>query len=65
MLVVALVIRTETTGDLLAIGEIVDKPVGPRQLADGLREDGLSTLLGGSSTPSPPQRSPRTSAWSP
>jgi NCS2 family nucleobase:cation symporter-2 len=47
MCVVALVIMTETTGDMLAIGEIVDKPVAPRQLADGLRADGLSTLLGG------------------
>jgi NCS2 family nucleobase:cation symporter-2 len=47
MCIVALVIMTETTGDMLAIGEIVDKPVAPRQLADGLRADGLSTLLGG------------------
>src|SRR3954447_21210516 len=47
MSIVALVIMTETTGDMLAIGEIVDKPVKPRQLADGLRADGLSTLLGG------------------
>jgi xanthine/uracil permease len=47
MCVVALVIMTETTGDMLAIGEIVDKPVAPRQLADGLRADGLSTVIGG------------------
>ena len=47
MCVVALVIMTETTGDMLAVGEIVDKPVAPRQLADGLRADGLSTVLGG------------------
>ena len=47
MCVVALVIMTETTGDILAIGEIVDKPVQPRQLADGLRADGLSTVIGG------------------
>jgi xanthine/uracil permease len=47
MCVVALVIMTETTGDMLAVGEIVDKPVQPRQLADGLRADGLSTVLGG------------------
>ncbi|MBA8795284.1 NCS2 family nucleobase:cation symporter-2 [Friedmanniella endophytica] len=47
MLVVALVIMTETTGDMLAVGEIVDRPVRARQLADGLRADGLSTLLGG------------------
>lgn len=47
MCVVALVIMTETTGDMVAIGEIVDKKVEPRQLADGLRADGLSTVLGG------------------
>ncbi|PFG38323.1 NCS2 family nucleobase:cation symporter-2 [Georgenia soli] len=47
MLVVGLVIMTETTGDMVAVGEIVDRPVGKRQLADGLRADGLSTMLGG------------------
>lgn len=47
MLVVGLVIMTETTGDMIAVGEIVDKPVGRRQLADGLRADGLGTMLGG------------------
>jgi uracil-xanthine permease len=47
MCVVALVIMTETTGDMIAVGEIVDRKVEPRQLADGLRADGLSTMLGG------------------
>jgi xanthine permease len=47
MCIVALVIMTETTGDMIAIGEIVDKHIEPRALADGLRADGLSTLLGG------------------
>lgn len=47
MCVVALVIMTETTGDILAIGEIVERPVTARSLADGLRADGLSTVLGG------------------
>ncbi|WP_341360744.1 nucleobase:cation symporter-2 family protein [Georgenia sp. M64] len=47
MLVVGLVIMTETTGDMLAVGEIVDRPVTKRQLGDGLRADGLSTMLGG------------------
>jgi len=47
MLVVGIVIMTETTGDMIAVGEIVDKPVTRRQLADGLRADGLGTLLGG------------------
>lgn len=47
MIVVAIVIMTETTGDMIAVGEIVDKPVTRKQLADGLRADGLGTLLGG------------------
>ncbi len=47
MLIVALVIMTETSSDLIAIGEIVEEPVDRRQLADGLRADGLGTVLGG------------------
>ncbi|MFT4234786.1 MAG: nucleobase:cation symporter-2 family protein [Microbacterium sp.] len=47
MLIVGVVIMTETTGDMVAIGEVVDKPVGRKQLADGLRADGLGTMLGG------------------
>ena len=47
MCIVALVIMTETTGDILAIGEIVDVKIDGRRLADGLRADGLSTVLGG------------------
>ncbi|MDF3299352.1 nucleobase:cation symporter-2 family protein [Streptomyces tropicalis] len=47
MLVVALVTMTETTGDLIAVGELTGRSVAPRALADGLRADGLSTVLGG------------------
>ncbi len=47
MVVVMLVTMTETTGDILAVGELVDKPVDARLLGDGLRADGLSTFLGG------------------
>nr|WP_042192039.1 nucleobase:cation symporter-2 family protein [Kibdelosporangium sp. MJ126-NF4]CEL20445.1 Xanthine-uracil permease [Kibdelosporangium sp. MJ126-NF4]CTQ97670.1 Xanthine-uracil permease [Kibdelosporangium sp. MJ126-NF4] len=47
MVVVMLVIMTETTGDILAIGEMTGRPVDARRLADGLRADGLSTVLGG------------------
>ncbi|WP_396667338.1 nucleobase:cation symporter-2 family protein [Microbacterium sp. R86528] len=47
MLIVGLVIMTETTGDMIAVGEIVEKPVGRKQLADGLRADGLGTVIGG------------------
>ena len=47
MIIVGIVIMTETTGDMIAVGEIVEKPVTPRSLADGLRADGLGTVLGG------------------
>ncbi|WP_329008931.1 nucleobase:cation symporter-2 family protein [Streptomyces sp. NBC_01601] len=47
MLVVALVTMTETTGDLIAVGEMTGRRVESRSLADGLRADGLSTVLGG------------------
>ena len=47
MCIVALVIMTETTGDMIAIGEIVGRPITSKRLADGLRADGLSTVLGG------------------
>ncbi|MEU6082458.1 nucleobase:cation symporter-2 family protein [Streptomyces sp. NPDC047108] len=47
MLVVALVTMTETTGDFIAVGEMTDRRVEPVRLADGLRADGFSTVLGG------------------
>ncbi|CAL9645049.1 Uric acid transporter UacT [Streptomyces sp. enrichment culture] len=47
MLVVALVCMTETTGDFIAVGELTGRKAEPRSLADGLRADGLSTVLGG------------------
>ncbi|MCC2032885.1 nucleobase:cation symporter-2 family protein [Microbacterium allomyrinae] len=47
MIIVGIVIMTETTGDMIAVGEIVEKPVDRRQLADGLRADGLGTVIGG------------------
>ncbi|MBP2325694.1 xanthine permease [Kibdelosporangium banguiense] len=37
----------ETTGDILAVGEMTGSPVDGARLADGLRADGLSTVLGG------------------
>ncbi len=46
MLIVMLVIMAESTADLLALGEIVDRPTTSRVLADGLRADGLSTAVG-------------------
>ncbi|HWR41761.1 nucleobase:cation symporter-2 family protein [Sporomusa sp.] len=47
MTLVFLVIMTETTGDIIAVGEIVGKPVNQDDLARGLRADAFSTLLGG------------------
>jgi uric acid transporter len=47
MIIVMLVIMTETTADLLAIGVIVDRPATGRTVADGLRADCLSTAASG------------------
>ena len=42
-----LAVMTETTGNCLAIGRMVERPVSPRILADAFRADGLATMLGG------------------
>jgi xanthine permease len=47
MTLVMLVTMVETTGDIIAVGEIVDVPITPKDLARGLRADGLSTMIGG------------------
>lgn len=47
MCLVMVVIMIETTGDFIAIGEVVDKPINEKELAKGLRADGVSTMLGG------------------
>ncbi|MBC9785119.1 purine permease [Heliobacillus mobilis] len=47
MVLVMLVVMTETTGDCVAIGEIIDKPITQDDLSRCLRADGLSTILGG------------------
>src|SRR5947209_663146 len=47
MTLVMLVTMVETTGDIIAVGEIVDKPITKDALTRGLRADGLSTVLGG------------------
>jgi len=47
MVLVMLVVMTETTGDCIAIGEIIDKPITQNDLTRCLRADGFSTLLGG------------------
>ena len=47
MIIVMLVVMVETTGDSIAIGEIVDKKIGRKELASIIRADGLSTVIGG------------------
>ncbi len=45
MTIVVLVILTETTADILAVGEIVDTPVDRRRIGDGLRADMGSSIV--------------------
>ncbi|AHF08138.1 nucleobase:cation symporter-2 family protein [Desulfitobacterium metallireducens] len=47
MILVMLVVMVESTGDFLAIGEMVDKHIGEEELTRGLRADGAATMLGG------------------
>jgi xanthine permease len=47
MVLVGLVIMTETSGDIVAVGDITGRRATGRTLSDGLRADGLATLLGG------------------
>ncbi len=45
MIIVMLVIMTETTADILAIGEVIGKPADGRTVVGGLRADTLSTAV--------------------
>ena len=47
MTIVMLVIMVETTADILAIGEVVDRPADGRTVVAGLRADCLSTAVSG------------------
>ncbi len=47
MVVVMLITAVETTGDVFATGEIVEKRVGREDIARALRADGLATTIGG------------------
>ncbi|MCU1641316.1 MAG: putative xanthine/uracil permease [Nocardia sp.] len=47
MCVVMLVTFTESTADMVAVAEMVDKPLEPGDLARGLAADGLSAVLAG------------------
>ncbi|MFT3819918.1 MAG: nucleobase:cation symporter-2 family protein [Rubrivivax sp.] len=47
MSLVMIVVMIESTGMFLALSDMTGKPIGQRQLAAGLRVDGLGTLIGG------------------
>jgi len=47
MIIVMLVIMTETTADLLAIGVVVGRPADRKTVANGLRADTFSTAVSG------------------
>jgi len=47
MIIVMIITAVETTGDVFACAEIVEKPVGGEDVARALRADGLATTLGG------------------
>jgi NCS2 family nucleobase:cation symporter-2 len=47
MTLVMIVVMIESTGMFLALSDITGKPVGQKELAAGLRTDGVGTLIGG------------------
>ncbi len=47
MVVVMLITAVETTGDVFATGEIVEKRITKDDIARALRADGLATMIGG------------------
>jgi len=47
MCLVMIVVMIESLGMFLALGEMVERPLTPNDLARGLRADGLGTLIGG------------------
>jgi len=47
MCLVMVVVMIESLGMFLALSEITGKPLSQKQLSDGLRVDGLGTLVGG------------------
>ncbi|PBC75623.1 xanthine permease [Streptomyces sp. TLI_235] len=47
MLVVMVVSMTESTADMIALGEVVERPADDRTIAGGLRADGIATAFGG------------------
>jgi len=46
MCVVMIVVMIESTGMFLALGEMTGKTIGQKELAAGLRADGVGTIIG-------------------
>lgn len=42
-----IIVMTETTGNVLLIDKLMGRPTTPQRLADTIRADGLSTMVGG------------------
>lgn len=47
MVLVMIVVMIESTGMFLALSDMCERPIKPRELVAGLRVDGLGTFLGG------------------
>jgi xanthine permease len=47
LIVVMVVVMVESTGAYLAVGEIIDLDIEKKDIARGLRADGLATMVGG------------------
>jgi NCS2 family nucleobase:cation symporter-2 len=47
MTLIMIVVMIESTGMFLALGEMTDRKISQKDLARGLRTDGLGTLIGG------------------
>jgi len=51
--IVMIVVLVESTGMLLALGEVCERPVDQRALVRGLRADGVGAIIGGCFNPFP------------
>ncbi|RAX27210.1 purine permease, partial [Enterococcus sp. HPCN18] len=47
MTLIMIVVMIESTGMFLALGEMTERKIDQKDLAKGLRTDGLGTLIGG------------------
>lgn len=45
MLIVMLTVMTESTADMVALGEVVQRPINEHTIANGLRADGVATAV--------------------